>query len=291
MRGHTFAINCLKVSDDGHFLISGSKDKTIRIWTLSEYLVIPSLIKETKGIRFYGLSSGVQNQIFAKKLSSNDHPDDSMKYVIIYPMKINILHFYCYFDLIENLSHALKLNCYLFKDIYGNSPLRYAIERKSRRSLNLILSHVISIKSDVELEQFMHAIRDDIVPLFGSYSELLLPFLEVMFKKSEDKDFISFARPRSKLPITMFAPSIVPYYQDFVYGHNEKNMVPEVLVQYWASPLSWNFSNGSKESLKFLIAVHRCPNIDIYRTPIIRWLIRLKWNEMKRFTIGFTIVF
>lgn len=216
------------------------------------------------------------NQVFVKKLVTKEVPDEFMIAAVIAPIKINLLHYYCFFDMVDNLARAMEIGAPIFKDIFGRSPLHYAIERRSRRCLDLILQSIINCNNEIQLEQNMHGLRDDVIKLLESHSDFILPFFESIFRKSEDPDHIFFAATRKPLPMTIFAPTMMPSVEDFVFRKDEITNQPEFLVQIWVSPLSWNFQNGSKESIKFLKAIEGCPAIEIYQTPLIRSLVRLK---------------
>ena len=54
--GHTRAISALVMSSDGKLLISGSLDKTIRVWNLSTGREVHTLIGHTSGVEHLVMS-------------------------------------------------------------------------------------------------------------------------------------------------------------------------------------------------------------------------------------------
>lgn len=64
--------------------------------------------------------------------------------MIIHPIKINIVHFFSYTNNNFGLSKALSIGCPYFKDNRNNSPLEYAIVRKSYECSTILLDYIMN---------------------------------------------------------------------------------------------------------------------------------------------------
>lgn len=109
-----------------------------------------------------------------------------------------------------------------------------------------ILRYISEIEDKDLLSDVIYAIRDDIPDVLRINSSRLLPFLEKIYERG-GKESIFFANPKSDLPINKFSSVKRLYFQDFVI--EEETDQKQLLVQHWASPLSWNYTNGSSHSL------------------------------------------
>ncbi|CAG9318583.1 unnamed protein product [Blepharisma stoltei] len=292
LKGHELAICCIKIASNDKFFVTSSKDKTVRVWKIDEVVIRKQNALSKKNLlKVYGYDSGISNHIFMKKLINRVVPETAMIAAEIGPMKINLLHYYCFYDLADLLRKAQDLGAAMFRDNFNRSPLYYAIERQSRECLDHLLNNIINCKIQDVLEQSMHALRDDIIKLLDAHSPQVLPFLESAFRKMDSKDFIFLATPRRKLPITIFSPTILPQIEDFVFDKDYSGSNRKFLVQIWTSSLNWNFQNGSRDSIKFLRAIHKCPIIEIYTTAFIQSVIRMKWDSFKKFNAILTAIY
>ncbi len=58
LKGHTHTVNCVLFSEKSEFLLSGSSDKTIRVWSTSEWKCKYILKEHSESIWSLGLIKG-----------------------------------------------------------------------------------------------------------------------------------------------------------------------------------------------------------------------------------------
>ncbi|CAG9329816.1 unnamed protein product [Blepharisma stoltei] len=174
------------------------------------------------------------------------------------------------------------------------SPLSYALIKSSRRCIDQILNYIINLEDDYKLSHCIHQIRDDVPLLFNTKSLYLVPFLEFLFVRRADKDIIGFYEIREELPMTIFSPVSKIYTAAFTRENGtEKDSAKQnmILVQFWGSPLGYNYTAGSEESLQLLKKMNECETQGIFQTLFIQSLIREKWDYLWPAIITFSVIY
>mmetsp|Transcript_18880 Transcript_18880/g.18873 ORF Transcript_18880/g.18873 Transcript_18880/m.18873 type:complete len:161 (+) Transcript_18880:2366-2848(+) len=159
------------------------------------------------------------------------------------------------------------------------SPLSYALAKRSRRCIDEILNFIINLEDEEKLLQCIHHIHGDIPELFTSQSQTLVPFLELLFRRRADKDIIGFYQVSEELPMSIFSPIPIIDVSTFTIKNNavdENSAVNENLLQFWGSPLGYNYSVGSDESLLLLKKIDQCENEQIFSTLFVQSIIKEK---------------
>ncbi|CAG9330653.1 unnamed protein product [Blepharisma stoltei] len=276
LEGHSNKINCLQLTTNSKYAISGSRDRNLRVYDISQFT--PS-IYEYQELLLSGSHDPFSHFYFVQSLlDSNPKNISQLSLVTIFPLRINILHYYCFFDQIDNLKLALKINTPIFRDNNNKSPLSYAIIKKSRRCIDEILKYISEISDQKLLSECIHSIRDDIPSMLKLESPYILPFFKAIFKPG-GKDLVEFAVPNAVLPIIYLSPVLRLYKNEFINEDWESGRELS-LVQFWVSPLSWNLTMGSNESLKLLKAINECPSLEIFQAPWIQSIIKMKWDKL-----------
>lgn len=275
-KGHTGYVNLLEITSDSKYLISGSIDTTIKIWNIGEFVLDENNISNSNEVIIAGSQSPLFDTIFNQKLIKLKLPNSSMTEIIIYPMKINILHIYSFYEMPKHLKKALGLKTPITRDFFKKSPLTYAIEKKSHICIEVILNYMVNLEDKKIFAHSLHAIRDDFINLFYCKTEYLVPLIEKIMIKSENDSINIHAKPIKSLPINKLSPYFEINSSDFVVENIKQNFEKEVKVQYWTSYLSWNFLSGTTSSKEFLRAIYDCSNYEIYQTSFIQELIKMK---------------
>mmetsp|Transcript_16206 Transcript_16206/g.16130 ORF Transcript_16206/g.16130 Transcript_16206/m.16130 type:complete len:238 (+) Transcript_16206:500-1213(+) len=214
--------------------------------------------------------------------------------VVVYPIGYNLLHSLCITDSVDMLSLALNDGAVIFRDQQNMSPLSYALTKSSRRCIDQILNYVIDLEDDYKLFHCIYQLRDDVPLLFSSKSQSLIPFLEVLFRRSADKDLIGFYEVTEELPMTIFSP-IYKIFACAFTGENtdakESSKQNTNLVQFWGSPLGYNYTAGSDESLLLIKKMDECNNPEIFQTLYVQSLIREKWDYLWPAIITISVIY
>ncbi|CAG9334152.1 unnamed protein product [Blepharisma stoltei] len=286
---HKRPIKLVKSPYEDWKIIAGSR-QNVEVYDLQKLISHPTQLKEisTYSDKLYKTMTKIS---IKKVIRAED--DESIKRfsdITIYPLRINCLHYYCYFDNISCLSKVLNYEPPIIRDLNGSSPLTYAITKKSRRCIDEILLYLSKIKDEKSLLISVHAIRDDIPHLFEIKLKNLVLLLACIFKSEKD-ELVGFAVPKKDLPNTIFSPTVILRRNEFVYESDSIINKEETLVQFWASYFGWNFSMGSSESLNMLKAINNRKEFEIYRTDFIRTLIKLKWDSLKCIILAQSLVF
>ncbi|CAG9322310.1 unnamed protein product [Blepharisma stoltei] len=132
LKGHEFAICCIKIAGKDNFFVTPSNDKTVLVWKIGEVVIRKqNALSKKNSLKVYGYDSGISNHIFMKKLINRVVPETAMIAAEIGPMKINFLLYYSFYDLADLLRKAQDLGAAMFRDNFNRSSLYYAIERQS----------------------------------------------------------------------------------------------------------------------------------------------------------------
>jgi WD40 repeat protein len=222
--------------------------------------------------------------------SAAPHPN-YMNSVVISPTNSNILSIYSYLNLYTQLSQALKSGVDITQDINGMSPLTISILRNTRGCTDAILQHLIDLEEegDARVFSYIQALNADIPNLIEHGSANLRSFIELLFKKSPQKDLPMFAIPRSSLPIIK--------HHDFRFISKDLYIKPssdsgdQEILEFYSSYFNWNFTTGSHASLRFLNAVYECSDQSIHSTPLIKTLINYKWDSIYGYLLFLTFLY
>ena len=218
---------------------------------------------------------------YLSKIKKKINPDKSMIDLVFGKLKINALHFYAYLGYHKLLEEALDIGADIRVDEDGNSPLFYALDRKSQDCVDCILQFMIKL-NDIDINRFLnygYALRNDFDLLLNNGSELLPDFLEAIFYKLSNA--ISFAVPKVSLPCLIYteADELNPY--DFVFKRTElEEITGEVPVQFKALPFPICYQKGSSGSLALLKCILNCSNSLVLETEVVATFIKNKWDDL-----------
>ena len=323
--GHSGSINCVAISEAKDYIVSGSEDSTVKLWNLHE-----KRIEAT----FKGFSSTIfnatitndhkimitcknDNKVYIKsfrmkKINSYlnaDHDLSTFSYlvtlhndrspvlsesqVLFSSLKMNLCHFYSYTGQDNHLKAALDQGCDIRTDSLGRSPLYYSIEKNTHTCKEVLLQHIINLsknhKKDHKLLGYVYALRNDLEKILKSSSNLTPGFLESLFPIITNETIPQYIVPKMKLPIFIKSKYQGLCINDFIIKEDSKKHI-RTLVAFRSTLIPLEISIGSKDSHDLFNAMLACPNQKIFRTRLIRKLVRHKWNSIRPLVILFTVL-
>ena len=280
-KGHADYVRCGAFSNNGKYLITSGNDKIIKFWD----------IQNIGDMELADIGNSFDTVVYLSKIKKKINPDKSMIDLVFGKLKINALHFYAYLGYHKLLEEALDIGADIRVDEDGNSPLFYALDRKSQDCVDCILQFMIKL-NDIDINRFLnygYALRNDFDLLLNNGSELLPDFLEAIFYKLSNA--ISFAVPKVSLPCLIYteADELNPY--DFVFKRTElEEITGEVPVQFKALPFPICYQKGSSGSLALLKCILNCSNSLVLETEVVATFIKNKWDDLWYFILLITVL-
>lgn len=315
-------INSLKFLPDSKHLVSGSGDFIIRIWNCIEQRLETSLygnIAIVKGIavtsdmkKIYSgcfkktirmwdignisqleiveISSVFDSYIFLAALKNKQLPPKHLVHSHFSPLKINLVHYYCYMGLKKPLYKALKEGVQIIIDDDLKSPLHYAITRKSQGCIDAILAYMIQLRK-TNLKLFLNygnALRDDFAILLENASMFLEDFLNVLYYKAPGT--IKFGVPVVSLPSLLYTQSKWIDTTQFVKEGDVNSSAQESIIEFKTLPFAIFNIKGSRGSIDILDSITSTQNSRILRTEVVKTFIRDKFEKIWYFILFLTLL-
>lgn len=281
LKGHTFAVRCADITGDGNYIVSVGNDLTIRIWDL----------KNIGELEVVDIEGPLDSFLYLTKIKKKISPSQMNYKTLFSPLKVNLAHIYAYLGYDELLAEALKLGTEIKIDADGNSPLKYALERRTQGCIDVILDYLAELreKDFPTFLNYSYAIRNEFEILLDNRSEFLPAFLEAIFFKVPD--LTNFAVTKFPLPHLNFSPvkKLNPY--DFVY-HADEAPVDDIEspISFRTMPFPISSVKGSNMSIDLLDSISNCPNQKILRTDFVRIYVRNKWDSLWYYIFALTVL-
>lgn len=266
--GHLGCVTNCRYSKDGKSLISASFDETIRVWNIgeTEELLNPFPFQSKKD--FMSMLS------YFREGSS---PLSSHKDLLISKSRYCLMHIFAHLGKSELLKDLLELQPLFFTDKFGNSAFFYAIKKKSMACTEMLLIYLLDIKKKQPkmLELSLQAVRNEFEMIIKTASKLLPRFIDLLLVGQSR----TFGVPNGDLPLFEVSASQHPPLDKFL-------TVPEgldksIYLKVKSSIISFPLTAGSDSSIRFLGRLLGNERSFIFRTQLIRGLIKVKWNQMR----------
>ena len=281
LQGHTLAVRCADLTSDGRYVVSASNDCTIKLWDLQS-------IGE---LELVDISGTLDSFLYLTKIKTKASPSLINYKALFSPLRVNLAHIYAYLGYEDLLAEALDLGTEIRTDSAGNSPLQYALLRRSQGCIDVILDFITDLKSN-NFETFLnytYALRDDFEILLDNRSESLPDFLNAIFYKVPN--LTNFAVPKFTLPHLHFSEIKALKEIDFVFQNDEVQVNDKELpIEFKAMPFPIFFVKGSSGSIDLLDSISNCPNPRILRTEIVRVFIRYRWDMLRNYILALTLL-
>jgi WD40 repeat protein len=310
---HTDRVRDVSFSADSAFLVSCSFDKTIRVWNVDDHMEEYSIHWKTSEIRRVKFDSGntqiisadksgkvyfwdisksdameladirnpIENYLYLSTIKKKDNINSKHIHYKFGNARINLAHFYSFLGKDKLLISALRAGTEIKRDADGNSPLFYALSKKSQNCVDKILKYFHEVKvRDLDLFlMYSYQIRDDFELLIKNYSQRLPEFLDDVFYSVPNPN--NFGFPKVNLPIVNYS-DIKKFDYSLFIGEKpaDRNLRNEVNFQLLTLPFTIPCELGSTSSLRFLENINSCSNPKIMQTHLIQTYIRHKWDAV-----------
>ena len=225
----------------------------------------------------------------AAVLNTNEFSSQLLE-LVIEPVNLTVLHLLAYKGKAAPLAQAVASGAPILKSSFG-SPLSLCIQRKSRKCLNILLSHLVVLREDNPSDFFsvLTQLTDDVGELIRFGSPYLVSFFkQVMVPLPEEFLAPTIISPRAELPIPTLQDKIWVQV-DSVKGQNAQE---KVSVEYLICPFPVQCTLGGSISLsrmKFL--TNDMDDIQLFDTAFIRTYIDMKWNWLWPFILLNTVLY
>jgi WD40 repeat protein len=195
------------------------------------------------------------------------------------------VHVLCLYGRVKELRNIIGPSFSLRADAFGKSPIFYAIEKQHQECVDILLDFLNSTFENPDsphLVPSLYAIRNDLSQIIRNSSKRL----HLVLKNCLVTTNIQFGKVAGSLPRFQFSDLLLPSIMEFEReGNIETEQIP-VVLQYL--PFQLPITPGSKDCIELYGAIMECSNKQIYRTPLIQFLIQIQWNALKPWTAFFT---
>ena len=281
LQGHKGNVWSALCSEDGKCVISAGNDMNIRLW----------YIQELKELELMDIGGAIESFLYLVNIKNKAKPQLAHTQAIFSSLKVNLAHIYSYLGHEDLLKEALNMGTDIRMDDDMNSPLHYALRRRSQSCIDVIFQFLTNLK-DNEFEKFLNyacALRRDFESLLENRSEHLPEFLEALFFRLPDVS--NFAAPRVSLPSLVYSLSKQVNLYDFVYHISEiPSDTLEVPVEFKTMPFPIFYIKGSSGSIDILESISSCSNRRILQTDFVKTYIRNKWDSLWGYILALTIL-
>lgn len=275
-------VHCFTTADSKFSMVSNSEILDIiekdlanesayfHYWQTSEYL---------NPLVLYNLLDALESNDF-----SNVTP--AALYLSYGQLGYTLLHYLAYrgdLNGIDVLTH--DLNFTLKTDKFGKSAFYYAVIKKRQDCVDLLLEKVASLCDTGKLVKYQHsifALRNDFALIINNSSKQLHLLLKNLLISSK----VVYAKiPSNTLPVLQLANTINAQLEDFFQGISEET---PVLLQSSRIPIIG--SSGCTHNTDLLESIANCTNNHVLRIPIIRYIVELQWESLKKYVFLFTFL-
>lgn len=320
LAGHRYTVTCVAISSDKKFCASASQDYRVKLWNLGEKRVEADFPMHTP-VFFLSLASQhviictkVENSLyfsgfampaatshlnsfhnldifaFLVTLQTEKLPIPSQSPILFSQLRLNLAHFYSYTGQDAHLKLALDQGCDIRTDSLNNSPLHYALLKNSHTCRDKILQFLIDLQrtssNPHKFLEYTYAIRNDFESILKSSSMLSPKFLEAIFIVVHRKDLPQYVTPKKSLPMLVQSKYRGLDVKDFVW--NETEGKARYLVRFRSAVLPLELTKGSKGCQDLFNAMLSSQNAKVFRTPLIRKIIKHKWESLRSLILAFT---
>ena len=159
-------------------------------------------------------------------------------------------------------------------DIFGKSPIFYAIKKKHQTSAHLFLNYFIEFKlGEKDLFNILSKLENEFILLINSSLKLLPAFMNKMVFETN----YMMIEENHKLPI-FFESEINKKPTDYLEPGISDKLTP-AKVKYFSIPLPVQVY--SDDNIEILKALSHCRNLKIFENLIIEKIVDYNWKNVK----------
>ncbi|CAG9322176.1 unnamed protein product [Blepharisma stoltei] len=324
LESHKDDITCMLVYQN-EFLITGSLDKYIGVWSIKDQLLLGKIsagfkitsltfIDDCKEI-LVGSSGGVLIRMpnplsvnsslsilpekysglflsYLRKvvLKETDIYDPLFTDYVIFPDRFSILHFLAFLKNANMLGQALKSGAKFIKSIVAEDPLKISLFQ-SKQCTELILRSFPKYIAPNNPKIFRYV--EPLLKNFNNANLMNLHFLyESAFTPCTDKILPEFGVMVGSNPEVRWSYSEFIDHSKFVHekAKNDQEWRQQQL-SFSRSLIRLPTIPGALSSVLFLQSIVMCKNHEIFKTELIKSLLQFKWRKTKAFIIIEGILF
>ena len=209
--------------------------------------------------------------------------------ILISEFHYTIVHFISYLGESAIFNMLIKKNPKLIlkTDLFGRSPIYYSIIKEHQICTDSILNFLISIedKNSMQFKGVFFAIRNDFNDILKNSSKLLPKLLDKLLISTNYMTVPDIG----DFPMCIFHDSTFPKIEYFSES--------EVFHQNAAIPAIFKYSLfpfpsliGSKDTIELLKSIICCNNNEIFKIPVIQYIIDYQWQNIKKFASFYTFM-
>ena len=207
-------------------------------------------------------------------LNFNFKYDSNMNTCLIMPYKLNILHFYAYFNNPDCLFKAISTNGAFIVSTNSYSVLSISLQRNFEQCIRSIYRGLVEkLKSNPYV---LTGIEDCLIDLNNSGFKNAYKFYN-LFLQSVNYNLPKFCSSAIKLPIIRKYSEITSEFE-WSTGLENENLQA---IKYSQSFVGLYVEVGSSSSIMFLQSLINCCNSEIFNTNIIQVVLSDKWDQLK----------
>lgn len=211
--------------------------------------------------------------------------DPYWKDYIIYPHMINILYILIKANHPDLLKLAISQGVKFVQDRSGESPLSVALSWKNYHCADVILRTLAKMKLKNEYG-ILNCIEKCMNKLINSNLFQLPKFFDAIFPVKTN-NMVVYAKLIEKPPMILEKKKMKMDENDFVY----KEADTKEQVQFRASILKFDFEVGSFDSLMLLRSIKHSNNAELFRTDLLKSIVKYKWNKVYWILMAEAVIF
>lgn len=230
---------------------------------------------------------------YIKKLfeDSASYNSDMNQYIMM-PYGYNILHIYAYFCKTEYIKLGIKDGARFIANKDNITPLSICMDSHRNLSSIQVIVKQLCKRSLLTNPYVLLMIERHIVEL----NKMSLPALGLLyqsaFPKYEKEGLINYGQVKYDTPYTLLSesPEIDPEEFLNIYDENTeiqalkegKEGYDDKIVTFKLSKLRFYLSLGSYNSIQFMSSLADCENSEVFKTDLIKSILKYKWNGVRK---------
>lgn len=269
-------VSCFRIYEQGF-----GKDKRIYIGLGMEegslWIENPFLCKN---IEVWGKSETGTYQFYEyiRSLLMGHAPkhNPQMDKFIVFPYRLNALHFYAYFDLPQHLFSAISNSAPLLNSVCYSNPLTISIEMNHKSCIEAI---ILAIWEQQSQNPYLLSILSvhTLNNLHRFDTSVLSKIYKLLMITSCDRTKIQ----GNKIRLPQIRASLLPNIHMKEWKNDEKHIQTYKMVRFSQSAVTLYLSPGSERSIKYLFSLSKCKDKKVFKTEFVKAFISYKWGRLK----------
>lgn len=224
---------------------------------------------------------------YLKKLFQNKIKifDEYWKNYMIYPHIINLLYIFIKANHPDLLKQAINQGVKFVQDQSGESPLSVALNWKNFNCADVILKTLSKMKLKKEFG-ILESIEKCMNKIINSNLSQLPKFFDSLFPVKTNR-MILYAQLLKRAPMIIEKKNSKLQEIDFINYEGDK----KEQVEFKASIVKFDFEVGTEDSLLLLRSICHSNNPDLFRTVLLKSILKYKWSKVYYILLGEALIF